>query len=393
MQEKISATARIMQAGMSCMASRGELISRLANLRNATILTYVTSDRGGGPPVFMAEDAIRPMFDHLRGRDDTSRPIDLFIYSRGGDVEVPWRIVSMIREFCTRFNVIVPYHAHSAATLVALGANEIVMGAKAELGPIDPSLARSGRGGRAEEISAEDVMSYLRFLRDGVGLSDQSSLTSLVASLADGVQPLTLGTVFALHSHVRMVAEKMLRLHMRNEQAIQGIVSALVERMHLHGHAIGRKEAKSLGLKISIPTPEVEKAIWELFESYEEALKLRESFDPDAKLEQEGKDDLQVPMILACVESEAGSTRLEGTAAIRRLHEVPENLTINISAAVPQEVLNAVSEETTKLLQSILEEVAQMAKQEVVSQLPVKDIEVEMKGVHWTTLSEGFESS
>jgi len=50
-----------------------------------------------------------------------NKKIDLFLYSRGGDVSVPWRIVTMIREFCDEFCVLIPYKAHSAATMIALG--------------------------------------------------------------------------------------------------------------------------------------------------------------------------------------------------------------------------------------------------------------------------------
>ena len=367
--------------------SRADLIRKLGELRKSTILTYVTSDRDGGPPIIMAEDAIRPMFDHLQGRESRTDRIDLFIYSRGGDVAVPWRIVSMMREFCNRFSVIVPYHAHSAATLVALGANEIVLGPKAELGPIDPSITRVGARGQPEEISTEHVMSYLHFLREGVGLTEQASLTRLVESLANGVQPLTLGTVYALHSHVRMVAEKMLRLHMRNEQTIQAIVSALVERMHLHGHAIGRKEAKSLGLNIVSASDELEQAIWSLFRSYEDELKLRESFDPETQLNNAAKDEFMVPMTLACIESEMGSSKMQGIAVIRREREGPQNMTININAALPQEVIDALTDEQAARLRSVLNEVSIAAKEAVISQLPVKDVRVEMKEVIWTGLT------
>jgi hypothetical protein len=32
----------------------------------------------------------------------------------------------MIREFCDEFNVLIPYKAHSAATLLSLGADTII---------------------------------------------------------------------------------------------------------------------------------------------------------------------------------------------------------------------------------------------------------------------------
>jgi ClpP class serine protease len=79
------------------------------------------------------------MYDHIRDLPKSSR-IDLFLYSRGGAIEVPWRMITMLREHCNHLSVLIPYRALSAATLIALGCDEIVMGGKAELGPIDPAL-------------------------------------------------------------------------------------------------------------------------------------------------------------------------------------------------------------------------------------------------------------
>ncbi|MBU0734226.1 MAG: hypothetical protein KKG10_08760, partial [Proteobacteria bacterium] len=47
----------------------------------------------------------------------------------------------MLREFCEKLAVLVPFRAHSAGTTLALGADEIVMGPLGELGPVDPSVA------------------------------------------------------------------------------------------------------------------------------------------------------------------------------------------------------------------------------------------------------------
>ena len=47
----------------------------------------------------------------------------------------------MIREYCDKFSVLVPDKAHSAATMIALGADEIVMSNLSEISPIDPSTA------------------------------------------------------------------------------------------------------------------------------------------------------------------------------------------------------------------------------------------------------------
>jgi len=121
-------------------AQRLELIRRIQKLRGSRVIAYVCSDRQGAAAQ-IGDDAVRPMYDHVR-RIGKTESIDLYLYSRGGAVEVPWRMVSMLREYCDELNVLIPYRAHSAATLIALGCDGVVMGRKAELGPIDPAVSR-----------------------------------------------------------------------------------------------------------------------------------------------------------------------------------------------------------------------------------------------------------
>src|SRR2546426_9356965 len=65
--------------------------------------------------------------------------IDLFLYSRGGELTTPLPIVHLIKSHCKKFNILIPYKAHSAAILICLGADEIVMGEMGQLSPIDPT--------------------------------------------------------------------------------------------------------------------------------------------------------------------------------------------------------------------------------------------------------------
>lgn len=163
---------------------RIELINKIQDLRGSNVLVYFTGDR---QPIVsrIAEDAVRPLYKHLLGLTELAakrQKIDLFLYSRGGDVSVPWRIVTMIREFCEEFCVLIPYKAHSAATMISLGADQIVMGKKAELSPIDPTLVRAIIGEATvppPEISVEDVSSYISFMRERANISDQVALAQL----------------------------------------------------------------------------------------------------------------------------------------------------------------------------------------------------------------------
>lgn len=191
-----------------------ELIEKIEQKRQSKVIVYFTGDRHPfGARI--AEDAVRPLYDHLLNLEfnGDNKRLDLFLYSRGGDVSVPWRIVSMVREFCDEFNVLIPYRAQSAATLLSMGADSIVMGKKAELGPIDPTLVKAAIGETAvppQEIAVEDVNSFLSFVRERANINDQDAVANILTSLVEQIGPLTLGSVNRQHHHIRLVARKLL---------------------------------------------------------------------------------------------------------------------------------------------------------------------------------------
>ena len=68
------------------------------------------------------------------------KELDLIIHSPGGSAEAAESIVTYLRKRFDNIRIIVPIAAMSAATMVALSANEIVMGEHSQLGPIDPQF-------------------------------------------------------------------------------------------------------------------------------------------------------------------------------------------------------------------------------------------------------------
>lgn len=237
----------------------------------------------------MADDQVREMFDHLLGLP--SRPVsklDIFIASNGGSGVIPWRLVSLFREFAKSFNVLVPYRAYSAATLVALGADEIVMHPFGELGPIDPTVSNQFNpklpNGAPIGISVEDVKAYINFIKKTVGITHEDELVKTIEILAQQVHPLALGNVERFVSQSRMIARKILKTHMseKGEHAIDEIVENMTSKLFFHGHPINRREAADdLDLKIcSAPSPELETAMWELYLDYESELKNNIQHEP-----------------------------------------------------------------------------------------------------------------
>jgi len=93
-------------------------------------------------------DDIAPIGSILQSFQNT-QVIDLIIQSPGGDGNTAEKIIDMCRAHLSQdgeFRVIVPNKAKSAATLIALGADRIVMGYTSELGPIDAQIPVNSSG-------------------------------------------------------------------------------------------------------------------------------------------------------------------------------------------------------------------------------------------------------
>jgi hypothetical protein len=90
--------------------------------------------------------------------------IDVWLESPGGDAHVAYKLFLEMRSRARIFRVVIPDYAKSAATLFAIGADELWMAPAAELGPLDAQLEHPDREGVT--VSALDVANALGFLTE-----------------------------------------------------------------------------------------------------------------------------------------------------------------------------------------------------------------------------------
>lgn len=83
--------------------------------------------------------------------------LNLIIDSPGGDGATAEKLIGLCRAYCKTFRVIVPHRAKSAATIIALGADELLMGHCSEIGPIDAQVMVLS-GGIPRFISAQSFI-------------------------------------------------------------------------------------------------------------------------------------------------------------------------------------------------------------------------------------------
>jgi ClpP class serine protease len=240
--------------------SKTELIKRIEEKRGSKVISYITSDRQGPVGARVAMDIIPIVSEQLRKIGKVNK-IDLFLYTAGGDTMVPWRLVSMIREYCDTFSVLVPYKAHSAGTMIALGADEIVMSDLSEISPIDPSTANvfnptdPTNPQNKIPISVEDVIAYFDLAKNKFGIKSDEDLTKVFNKFVESnpqIHPLALGNVNRIHNLIRLIAKRLLKSHKEpmKEDQIEKVVEFFTEKLYSHTYFIGRKEAKEeLGVK------------------------------------------------------------------------------------------------------------------------------------------------
>lgn len=278
-------------------------VKKLLELRKTDLfLYYITGDKKPSE-IFSAQihPEVLPFFYELLKDNTDKKKISLMLFSNGGVLEAPWPIVNLIREYSKHFEVIIPEKAHSAATLLSLGADKIIMTPLSTLSPIDPTGNFNIKNER-KAIQVEDVFGFVEFAKDKVGLVEQSSLSTMLSKLVEEVPPSILGSTNRTQALIRQVAAKMLRLSLSklSDTEINTIVEVLTQRLFSHQHMISRREAK---VDIKLPsvqyaTLEEEKYINSIFSTIKKKMQMDDKFDPATLLGQQNQVEIIVDRAL-----------------------------------------------------------------------------------------------
>ncbi|MDI6602965.1 MAG: hypothetical protein QME57_02480 [Patescibacteria group bacterium] len=265
---------------------KSNLIKNIEENRQSRVITYITGDRQ--PFATRIADDVIPVFNRHLENIGRVKKISLFLYTRGGDMVAPLRLVKLIRSSCNEFEVLVPYRCHSAGTLIALGADKIVMGKLGELSPVDPTTMHPYNPQnplnpqQRLEISVEDLNSYFLLAREMAKVKEEE-MDKVFTNLTEKIHPLSLGNAYRAFRMGKMIAEKLLEMPKTkklSKEEIKKVVEEVTSRICIHGYPITRDEAEGLGLPIEKAKGELEKDLWDLYEIYAKEMKLGIPFHP-----------------------------------------------------------------------------------------------------------------
>ncbi len=307
---------------------RQPLYKKIEKVRHSKVLVYVTGDRPR-QETKIHSDVLDVLAHHLDLMDNPPR-ISLYLYTCGGDTLAAWTVVNLIRQFTDYLEVIVPSKAHSAGTLMCLGANAIIMTKQATLGPIDPSVITPLNppvpGAEPQDkvpVSVEDLNAFIEYCRKALG--NETGMKDLLLVLADKIHPLVLGEAFRARDQIRMLAKKLMRHQKHDEDRLETILKFLCGESGSHDYTINRREARDeLGLPIEKPDDELYKSIRDIYLDIVSELELGTPYEPAILLGAENEMDYVLPRAL--VESVAGgSHRFVSKGILTRTEEDVED--------------------------------------------------------------------
>jgi hypothetical protein len=197
--------------------------------------------------------------------------VDLMLHTGGGDIDAAEKLMAMIRKKVStgQVRVIVPDYAKSAGTLMALGADRIIMSDSSELGPIDPQVIRADRNGNRMRHSVKNYLDAYDKHREALK-KDPNDLTAQM--MLSKLDPETVQLFTSIMSRAREFAEKQLHRGMMKEVGNWSqAVSALLDnsQFRTHGQPISWEDASDpkIGLTVDYlaPNDDLWLKLWQLY--------------------------------------------------------------------------------------------------------------------------------
>jgi len=269
------------------------------SLRNARVqlIKDIQQKRGSRVLVFHSNDildgGLANIFFELLQEIGKVDKLDLFLLSPGGLADQAFNMSRWCRQYAKNFNVIVPYYAKSAATLLSLGADSLLMGPSSELGPIDPQIEIPDEYGRRMRVSAISIKDALKVIEDLTKDNQEKALKYM--PLIEHIDLKVLGQYERAIQSAKQYASDLLAMsnlltdkdgeedleingETKKVKRHEKVAHLLTEGFYSHGYAIGGDTAKNIGFNVICPGVDgfddnLWKSIWRLHKMYEDMLK------------------------------------------------------------------------------------------------------------------------
>ena len=221
-----------------------KLIKKIQSTKKIKILSYWNSIRGA-----ICQNDVSSVYEIIRDWPLQDQ-IYLFIKSDGGDGKASLRIINLLRGHAKKLIVLIPGECSSAATIMALGADEIHMGPLAFLSAVDTSLTHDlspvDKDNDLVSVSQDELTRVIKLW------SESSKTENPYSSLYTHIHPLVFGALDRASSLSIKLCTDILSYHMTDKKKAAEISRKLNSDYPSHNYPILNKEAKDIGLNVKV---------------------------------------------------------------------------------------------------------------------------------------------
>ncbi|MGA8762676.1 MAG: hypothetical protein WB562_07415, partial [Candidatus Sulfotelmatobacter sp.] len=209
------------------------------------------------------------------GSREIRRPNVLLILStEGGDPHAAYKISRLLQQRYIRFTCFIPAYSKSAATIVLMGAHELVMADDGEFGPVDVQLSKKDTLAEYESgltvltaLSSLHEKAYLAWEHFFLAMEEKSEGSITLKTAADVAAELTTGLFSPVYQQIDPLqlgeaARAMLigneygkRLNRVSRNLRPNALDRLVAEYPDHGFVSDRSEAEGLFYRVRPATP------------------------------------------------------------------------------------------------------------------------------------------
>ena len=198
--------------------------------------------------------------------------LTLFVKSDGGSGMASLRMVHLLRRYAKRLTVAAPLNSASAAAMLALGADGILMGPLSYLTAVDTSLEHDlsplDHTNNLVPVSNDEVDRVIRLWKEQAGRDNVG--THPHQELYKYLHPLVIGALDRASSLSVKLCREILSYHMRDRKKAEWISRQLNYAYPAHQFPITSREARRLGLNVQDLEPALDEMLQDLNLLYSE---------------------------------------------------------------------------------------------------------------------------
>src|SRR5262249_24019553 len=187
-----------------------KIITALDKRLECAVMGYWSAPNGS-----ICQDDVLTFYALLRQMGRQKR-VALYVKSDGGTGMASLRIVHLLRQYCDHVTVMVPLNCVSAATMIALGADEIRMGPLAHLSAVDTSLTTDlspiDHNNSRVSVSLDELTRILNLWRK----ESKDEVTNPYSAIFNHIHPLVIGAVDRSSSLSIRLCKEILSYHLKD---------------------------------------------------------------------------------------------------------------------------------------------------------------------------------